>query len=426
MSAGVSESDCYSLSYPGEEGVVGFPPYSSPSPIDYNRYPSEDVCMPGEIEVQARTAGVTLADIEARDEGQELSTHPGPPWFRWSPEGSHPEYEVRPAGRDAPCHYIRYGVYNGLPYALGTDGVGQPHFSRELQARPRSRLEVSGVDDRELDLFVKDVPFNFPLEQALESLDDPGALAEVARLRTIMAKVPVYGDLAREVRELSEAVNKFQVSFNEKTRELVTQLEGTKRRMEDARLHSRTQAALIELAHARELKGRHYWPYIPGVLEDPGRHDVRELRTASTDVKNEGTSQSDDSCPGGVKTKGCISPNYRAIQRTYNVCRLCGEMGHWIRECETPHVACRGPFCQLRRDHAGFYLSDCAFPRRQVGRRGKGKRKMGPAVQHAVVSRTEFTSHENTSLTRKHPFNADVSLDFLGHELEQQAILSSA
>ena len=89
---------------------------------------------------------------------------------------------MQPEGQDTPCPYLRYGVCNSLFYALGTNGVRQPYFSHELQACPHSCLEVSGVDDQELDLFVKDVPFNFPLEQTLKSLNDPDALVEVARL----------------------------------------------------------------------------------------------------------------------------------------------------------------------------------------------------------------------------------------------------
>jgi hypothetical protein len=44
--------------------------------------------------------------------------------------------------------------------------------------------------------------FNFALEQALDSLEDPGALAEVARLWMLVAKIPIYADLAQKFKGL--------------------------------------------------------------------------------------------------------------------------------------------------------------------------------------------------------------------------------
>ncbi len=38
------------------------------------------------------------------------------------------------------------------------------------------------MNDNRLDLFIKDTSFNYALEQTLESLDNPEALAKVARL----------------------------------------------------------------------------------------------------------------------------------------------------------------------------------------------------------------------------------------------------
>lgn len=60
------------------------------------------------------------------------------------------------------------------------EGARQPLFTHELYAHLQSLLEVPGVDSAKLNLFIKDILFNFGLEQALESLEDPGALAKVA------------------------------------------------------------------------------------------------------------------------------------------------------------------------------------------------------------------------------------------------------
>jgi len=43
-------------------------------------------------------------------------------------------------------------------------------------------VEVPGVDDNNLNIFTHDILFNFAVKQAMDQLDDPGALAEVAQL----------------------------------------------------------------------------------------------------------------------------------------------------------------------------------------------------------------------------------------------------
>jgi len=60
-------------------------------------------------------------------------------------------------------------------------------------------LEVFKVNDRDLKLFVKDIPYNFSVEQALESLGNSGILAEVARLHTFIMCILVYTKLAQSI-----------------------------------------------------------------------------------------------------------------------------------------------------------------------------------------------------------------------------------
>jgi len=36
----------------------------------------------------------------------------------------------------------------------------------------------------------------------------------------------------------------------------------------------------MDLAHARELQGRFYWPNLPGMLENPRHHYFKALLTA--------------------------------------------------------------------------------------------------------------------------------------------------
>jgi hypothetical protein len=74
---------------------------------------------------------------------------------------------------------------------------------------PQPPVKALGVSDDDLDIFTKDVPFNFTVEQALEQLDDPGALAKVAWLRTLTTRIPVYAELMQAVQDLSSTMYKF-------------------------------------------------------------------------------------------------------------------------------------------------------------------------------------------------------------------------
>src|SRR6266851_5181382 len=85
------------------------------------------------------------------------------------------------------------------PIRMGMEGVGQQQFTRELFAGSQRAIDVSGVSNKDLEIFTQDLPFNFALEQALDSLDNPGALAKVARLCTLVARVPIYTELTQNV-----------------------------------------------------------------------------------------------------------------------------------------------------------------------------------------------------------------------------------
>lgn len=79
---------------------------------------------------------------------------------------------------------------------MGMEGVRETQFAREIYAITQPHVEASGVDDTDLDMFIWDSPFNFLLEQALVSLEDPNALAKVTQLCTLVTHIPVYSELA--------------------------------------------------------------------------------------------------------------------------------------------------------------------------------------------------------------------------------------
>ena len=78
-------------------------------------------------------------------------------------------------------------------------------------------MDALNANNHDLNIFTQDVPFNFATKQALDQLDDPEALAEVGRLCSLCAHIPVYLKLAQDVQELASAMHKFHKSFNDKT-----------------------------------------------------------------------------------------------------------------------------------------------------------------------------------------------------------------
>jgi hypothetical protein len=88
---------------------------------------------------------------------------------------------------------------------MGTEGTSETQFAREVYASPQPLLETN-MDDADLDLFVKDVPFNFALEQALDKLEDPSVLAEVAQLRMIVAHVLICTRTLRHCTQISKGL----------------------------------------------------------------------------------------------------------------------------------------------------------------------------------------------------------------------------
>jgi hypothetical protein len=75
-----------------------------------------------------------------------------------------PVYQIEHQGQIIHCPYIHYGVFNGVPYEMGTAGIGNTKFAREIFASPHPVLNITGIDDKDLNIFVRDSLFNFMLQ----------------------------------------------------------------------------------------------------------------------------------------------------------------------------------------------------------------------------------------------------------------------
>jgi hypothetical protein len=211
-----------------------------------------------------------LSAVSAAFQGDSI--YPGTPWVWWWEGCGCPGYQVVHQNWTIQCPFVCYSVYEGILYELGSEGVGNPQFTRELYMALQQLKEPTTDKRQGLNLLVWDMSFNFTLKQALESLKDPGVLAKVAQLRTLVTCILIYSELTQAIQELSNAVHKFQKHFNDKTGQVVIQLEATKKHMEAAHIPTHVQATLLNLTCLRQLQGQFYWPYIPSMPENPRRH----------------------------------------------------------------------------------------------------------------------------------------------------------
>ncbi len=69
------------------------------------------------------------------------------------------------------------------------------------------------VNDKDLDVFIRDLPYNFTIKQALEQLEDPRVLAKVGQYQTLSAGIPFFAKMVKTVQELTKAIYKFYTTF---------------------------------------------------------------------------------------------------------------------------------------------------------------------------------------------------------------------
>ena len=123
--------------------------------------------------------------------------------------------------------------------------------------------------NEDLEMLVSEPTHNFALAQALDYLDDPGVLSEVARFRNYAMQLPVVLDRSRMFHDLVTAFGAFQERFNNKNRAFLDQMEQCWQRLVVGQVRAWVDRAMMQLHQWGELRGHYYWPGLPGVPEHP-------------------------------------------------------------------------------------------------------------------------------------------------------------
>ena len=141
----------------------------------------------------------------------------------------HPPFVVKIREQDVVMPFLRFKDINGKPHQLGTEGAGKTIHSRPILAGP---IEGDTNDhDEDLKMLVSEPTHNFVLAQALDYLDDPGALSEVACFRNYATQLPVVLDRSRMFHDLVTAFGAFQEHFNDKNRAFLARMEQCRQRL---------------------------------------------------------------------------------------------------------------------------------------------------------------------------------------------------
>ena len=245
--------------------LTSFPPYpSTPKP---NRHPPSPAST-AEVD-ELLPDSLTPEEDQTQDTSAKGLQHPGPPWYRWADMPGHPPFMVRIGERDIILPFLRFKDINSEPHQLGTEGAGQMVHSHLVLAGPVEG-EINEHNE-DLEILVSKPSHNFAIAQALDYLDDLGALSEVARFRNYAAQLPVVLERSRMFHDLVTAFWAFQERFNDENWAFLDRMEQSRGRLVAGQVWARVDRAMLQLHQRGELGGRYYWPGLPGVPKHPGR-----------------------------------------------------------------------------------------------------------------------------------------------------------
>ena len=276
--------------------------------------------------------------------------YPGPPWMCWHDLPGIPTYAINDNGEMKALPYISFQEVLGQTFQVGTTGMGCPTYSREVLLGPSDPIPNSTVDDHDLDYFIKDPTFNFVVNQAIKSLDDPGLTAEVARLRAMHLQLPAIVERANLVEQLMRSFQAFHESHHARNQTFMTRLDACKNHLITRRARSQVERAAIEITRRGEAGGCFYWPSLPGYPEHPSRFP----QTCQEQIIASGVERWVEEQDRQEEKDARERANYNLAQRRRkHRCKWCRKRGHFNKDCPVPHTECN-VYCKVPGTHQRY------------------------------------------------------------------------
>src|SRR5712691_7653039 len=310
-------------------------------------------------------------------------THPGPPWYRVSEGPVGDAFHVKILDRIVTMPYLCYRQIGNKTFQYGTEGKDRRVYSREVTLRPHEAPMGVNCTVNDLEYFARDPHFNVALTQALDLIDDPGLVAEVARYQSLDKEMRMALEVSRRVDILSASFFKFVTDHQQSQMRVAQEYGACKDRLKAGNARARVQQAVTQLTNSRVVGGRFYWQGLTGVREHPNREAFPPYRREQD-----------------IAREACMPLNHRAAviraateagmttHRVTNDCRLCGLKGHFLKDCPTPHAKCSGK-CHVRLDHSHFMPPFCGLERGSRPRPQPGRSRGRPRKTPWVMTNTE-------------------------------------
>ena len=320
------------------------------------------------------TAGLSDPMTELGIEAHETpATHPGPPWFRWAEAPVGESFVVKILDRDVFLPYLCYRQIGAKTYQYGTEGNDRRVYSREVHLQPHAALMGVVCDINDVEYFLRDLHFNVPLSQALDLLDDPGLVAEVARYQGLHLEMGVLAQMSKGLNVFVVGFFKFFTDHQAATGCLINEIEACKTRLKDGHAREHIHQAVLQLTNSNAVGGRFYWQGLPGLNEHPNRLVFPPYRHEQDLACEADSAINHDAAIRRVAQEALLRTRKRET-----LCRWCGLTGHFFKDCPAPHTKCRGK-CYVCNDHAYFKPQYCRLER-AVQSRGRPPKRPEPST----------------------------------------------
>ena len=250
--------------------------------------------------------------------------------------------------RDVFLLYLCYQQIGAKTYQYGTEGNDRRVYSREVYLQPHAAPMGVVCNVNDIEYFLRDLHFNVPLLQALDLLDNPGLVAEVARYQGLHLEMGVLAQMSKGLDVFVVGFFKFFTDHRAATGCLINEIEACKTRLKDGHAHERVHQAVLQLTNSNAVGGRFYWQGLPGLNEHPNQLVFPPYRH-----KPDLACEADSAINHDAAIRRVAQEALLRTRKRETLCRWCGLTGHFFKDCPTPHTKCRGK-CYVRNDHAHF------------------------------------------------------------------------